>query len=145
MKSKTTVSRFVGWSVMFAFMVTFGGIGQSPSAVAATSLVAQTNREGNVEVKVTPRSLAADAAVWEFEVTFSTHSVTLTGDPAQFSVLIDSRGNTHPALTWKGDPAGSHHRKGSLQFKPLAGEAAVELRINGVAGVATRSFRWQRQ
>jgi len=145
MKSKTIASRFVGWSVVFAFMATFGGIGQSPSAVAATSLVAQTNREGNVEVKVTPRTLAADAAVWEFEVTFSTHSVTLTGDPAQFSVLVDSRGNTHPALKWKGDPAGSHHRKGSLQFKPLAGDAAVELRINGVAGVASRSFRWQRQ
>jgi hypothetical protein len=115
------------------------------SAGAASNLAPQVNREGNVEVKVTPRTLAADAAVWEFEVTFSTHSVTLTGDPAQFSVLVDSRGNTHPALKWKGDPAGSHHRKGSLQFKPLAGDAAVELRISGVAGVASRSFRWQRQ
>jgi len=113
------------------------------SSVLAGALAPQTNRGGGVDVKVTPRTLAADAAAWEFEVVFSTHSVTLTGDPAQFSVLIDAKGGEHKPLAWRGDPAGSHHRQGVLRFKPLADAAQVQLRIDGVAGVPARSFRWQ--
>ncbi len=115
-------------------------LGAAP--VAAGDLATQTNRGGGVDVKVTPRSLARGATVWEFDVAFDTHSVTLAGDPAQFSSLVDSQGRTHPPLAWKGDPPGGHHRQGILQFKPLAGETEIELRINGVAGVPTRSFRW---
>lgn len=119
-------------------------LAQSPVA-AATGLAAQVNRDGPVQVSVKPRSLAADAKVWEFEVAFNTHSVPIDGDPAKFSVLVDASGKTHAALAWQGDPPGGHHRRGVLQFKPLAGEKAVELHINGVAGVATRSFHWDRK
>lgn len=111
--------------------------------VLAAGLAAQTNRDGGVEVKVTPRILSPTSAAWEFEVAFSTHSVTLTGDPAQFSLLVDSKGREHAALSWQGDPPGSHHRQGVLRFKPLAYETQVELRINGVGGAATRRFRWE--
>lgn len=114
------------------------------SIATAGALVPQTNRDGGVEVKVTPRTLAPGAAAWEFDVVFSTHTVTLTGDPAQFSTLIDTNGRAHAPLAWQGDPPGSHHRKGVLRFKPLADQTQVELRIEGV-GAAARSFRWQIQ
>lgn len=145
MKPKIT-SRFNPLSLLAA-LVSIAAIITSthiPTTLAASGLAAQVNHEGAVQVKVTPRSLAADAKVWEFDVAFNTHSVPIDGDPAKFSVLVDTAGKTHAALAWQGDPPGGHHRRGVLQFKPLAGEKAVELRINGVAGVATRSFRWQR-
>jgi hypothetical protein len=112
------------------------------SSVLAGAFAPQSNRGGGVDVKVTPRTLAADAAAWEFEVVFSTHSVTLTGDPAQFSVLVDAKGGEHKALAWQGDAPGSHHRQGLLRYKPLVPATPVELRIKGVGGVPTRVFRW---
>ena len=121
-----------------------GTLAHAPSVAAASGLDAQVNREGPVQVRVKPRSLATDAKVWEFEVAFNTHSVAIDGDPAKFSVLVDTSGKSHTAIAWQGDPPGGHHRRGVLQFKPLANEKAVELHINGVAGVATRSFRWER-
>lgn len=115
----------------------------SGAAVFAAEPKTQTHRGGGVVVQVTPRSLAPDAPVWEFQVAFDTHTVALDGDPATFSTLIDSNGRVHEPLAWEGDPPGGHHRKGVLRFRPLAGEAQVELRINGVAGVATRTFHWR--
>lgn len=119
-------------------------LGGAPGAIAASDLAAQTSRGGGVDVKVTPRSLARDVTVWEFEVVFDTHSATLDGDPAQFSSLVDSQGRVYRAVGWKGDPPGGHHRRGTLQFEPIAGATEVELRIDRVAGVPTRIFRWRR-
>lgn len=144
MKSRTRIrslSRLIVWSEAFALVVVIGAFMQPPVA-AAGRFSAQVNREGPVQVTVTPRSLAADAKMWEFDVVFNTHTMPVDGDPAKFSVLIDARGDAHNALAWNGDPPGGHHRKGVLQFKPIAGATEVELRINGVGGVTTRSFRW---
>lgn len=129
--------------IVLTLLVTEFALIGSPIAVAASDLAAQTSRGGGVDIKVTPRSLARDATVWEFDLTFDTHSVALDGDPAQFSGLVDSQGRVHPPFAWKGDPPGGHHRAGILQFKPIAGATEVELRINGVGGVAVRSFRWR--
>jgi hypothetical protein len=140
MKSRNPfLSRFLAPFAALALIAATG------TSAAAPRLEAQVNREGPVQVKVTPHTLAADAKVWEFDVAFNTHSVPIEGDPAQFSVLIDSQGNAHKALAWNGDPPGGHHRRGVLQFKPLAeANGGVELRISGVGGVATRVFRWER-
>ena len=141
-----TVSRW--WAAALARVVVMGlsvvalWAGAARLAEAGSGLAPQSSRGGGVEVKVTPRTLAASAEVWEFEMTFDTHSVPLTGDPAQFSVLVDAQGREHNAFAWHGDPPGGHHRKGILSFKPLTGAAQVELRVNSVAGVPTRSFRW---
>jgi hypothetical protein len=139
------IRRLSTWSGTLALIVAIGGFTPAQSAVAATRLAPQVNREGMVEVKVTPRSLAADAKVWEFDVAFNTHVTPIDGDPAQFSVLVDAQGKTHKALAWNGSPPGGHHRRGVLQFKPLAQSAGpVELRISGVGGVPARVFRWER-
>lgn len=137
-------SRFFAALTAFA-LVAAAGVALPTRADAASRLEAQVNREGPVQVKVTPRSLATDAKVWEFDVAFNTHSVPIDGDPAQFSVLVDASGKTYKALAWNGDPPGGHHRKGVLQFKPLAEvDSVIELRISGVGGVTTRVFRWER-
>ena len=129
---------------VLALVVAFGGF-YANAAPAANRFAAQVNREGPVQVRVTPRSLAADSKVWEFEVAFNTHTVPIDGDPAQFSVLVDASGNVHQALAWKGDPPGGHHRSGILQFNPPEQALGpVELRISGVGGVPSRVFRWER-
>lgn len=62
---------------------------------------------------------------------------------ARFSVLVETKGCTHPALSWDGDPPGGHHRKGVLRFKPLPEESkTIELRIDGVGGAPRGVFRW---
>lgn len=134
----------IAWSGPLALIVMLGGLAV-PSVAEVGRFAAQVNREGPVQVKVTPRSLAADAAVWEFEVAFNTHTVPIDGDPVLFSTLVDSAGRLHQPLGWQGDPPGGHHRRGLLRFKPPEEPSgAVELRINGVGGIATRVFRWDR-
>jgi hypothetical protein len=73
----------------------------------------------------------------------SNHTVTLTGDPAQFTVLIDSQGQVHAPLRWDGGPPGGHHRKGILRFKAVQpAPASVTLKIRGIGGVPERAFTW---
>jgi hypothetical protein len=101
------------------------------------------SNQGGVVIRVTPGRFAPDAATWDFQVVFETHTVPLTGDPAQFTVLLDPQGRTHAALRWDGDPPGGHHRKGILRFKPLQpAPASVTLKIRGVGGVPERMFTW---
>ncbi len=145
------------------------------SAASAAGMASQISKEGAVTVKVTPITLTPTAATWEFEIVFDTHTAALTGNPAQFAVLVDAQGRRYAPLRWDGDPPGGHHRKGTLWFSapgdsrdgggttPRTGEVErsreqppratqgavaetrrgpIELQLNGVGGVATRSFRW---
>lgn len=110
---------------------------------ASSGLTAQVSNEGNVTVRVTPRNLAPGAPSWDFEVMLETHTQPLEQDLTKVAALIDAQGQPHAPLGWNGDPPGGHHRRGVLQFQPLAGNpAAVELRIQGIGGV-DRTFRWQ--
>jgi hypothetical protein len=112
-------------------------------ALGAAAAAQQTSNEGGVVVRVTPGRFAPEAATWDFEVVFETHTVQLTGDPAQFTVLLDPQKQAHAPLRWDGDPPGSHHRKGVLRFKPLRpAPASVTLKIRGVGGVPERAFTW---
>jgi len=112
-------------------------------ALGAAAAAPLTSNQGGVVVRVTPGRLAPDAATWDFEVVFETHTVSLTGDPAQFTVLIDSQGLAHAPLRWDGDPPGGHHRKGVLKFKALQpAPASVTLKIRGIGGVPERVFTW---
>jgi hypothetical protein len=130
--------KFCAVLVVFAALGIMGLVA-SRLAMAATT---QTSGGGGIEVKVTPRVLSTDAAAWEFDVAFNTHTASLEGDPVKFSVLVDAQGGEHAPLVWEGDPPGGHHRNGVLRFTPLIGRAQVELRIKGIGGVPTRSFRW---
>jgi hypothetical protein len=110
-------------------------------ALGAAAAALQTSSEGSVVVRVTPGRFAPDAATWDFEVVFETHTAPINGDPAQFSILLDPQGWTHTALRWDGDPPGGHHRKGVLRFKVLRpAPASVTLKIRGIGGVPERAF-----
>jgi hypothetical protein len=112
-------------------------------ALGAAAAASQTSNLGGVVVRVTPARLAPGVATWDFEVVFETHTVQLTGDPAQFTVLLDPQGQAHAPLRWDGDPPGSHHRKGVLRFKPIRpAPATVTLKIRGIGGVPERAFTW---
>lgn len=143
-RAKASLRYLFGMSAL-ALLAMLAGLLDAPLTTAAEHLAAQVNREGPVRVMALPRSLAEEAAVWEFEITFDTHTVPIDGDPAQFSVLVDALGKTYEPLSWSGDGPGGHHRRGVLQFAPVPeANGAVELRISGVGGVAMRVFRWER-
>ena len=110
---------------------------------ASPELATQTSREGGVNVTVTPRNLAPGASSWDFEIVLETHTQPLDQDLTKVAALVDAQGKPHAPLGWNGDPPGGYHRRGVLQFQPLAGNPAlVELRIQGIGGV-DRTFRWQ--
>jgi hypothetical protein len=113
-------------------------------AAQAATLQAQTNREGPVTVKVTPKNTSSEAKTWDFEIILDTHTASLDQDMKRAAVLVDGSGKPQPPLAWEGDPPGGHHRKGLLRFQPLAGSPAfLEVRINGIGGVEQRVFRWR--
>jgi len=108
------------------------------------SLAPQTNREGNVTVTVMPRTIAPGTSSWDFEVKLETHTQPLDQDMTRVAVLVDAQGKPHAPIAWEGSPAGGHHRRGLLRFRPLAETpATMELRIQGIGGVEARVFRWQ--
>lgn len=124
---------------IFVLLAAFG-MGADTFA-APGGLAPQTSNQSAVTVKVTPRSL--QTAVWEFEVTFDTHSQELKDDLLKNAVLIAADGTQISPIDWQGDPPSGHHRKGVLRFnapKPTPG--TVELRINRPGEAQPRSFRW---
>jgi uncharacterized membrane protein len=122
-------------------------LAQAPATVssgAGRALAPQTDQAGGVTVKVTPRNLGRNAAVWEFAVVLDTHTQDLSQDLTRSAVLVDALGARHLPLGWEGAAPGGHHREGVLKFKPLAPEAqAVALEISGIGGTSVRTFRWQ--
>ncbi|MDP2933032.1 MAG: hypothetical protein Q8N81_02780 [bacterium] len=104
----------------------------------------QTDEQGEVVVEVTPIELIKNAPVWKFQVVQNTHSVELGADMAKSSVLVDDSGREYPALSWEGAPSGGHHRQGILSFAPITPTPKfVEIRISGIGGIESRSFKWQ--
>lgn len=116
--------------------------GAAPSDEIA--LGSRTNDEASVRVVVTPKTLTAGAAAWDFEVIMDTHTKPLTDDLLRVAVMIDENGRRYAPLSWQGDGPGGHHRKGILRF-PAPGEQpkAVELHVTGVGGTGKSVFRWE--
>ncbi len=103
----------------------------------------QTNSGGSVNVTVLPKNLS-DAGTWDFDVTFSTHSVELSEDVTQISALVGDDGREYAPISWDGDPPGGHHREGILKFEPIVPTPrSITLKIRKIDGVDERSFRWQ--
>jgi hypothetical protein len=134
--------RLLSWIFMSAFA--FGVVlADSTPSSTAPALAARSSDAAGVRVVVTPKALGAGVAVWEFEVVMDTHTKPLNENLAQVAVLVDETGRRTAPVAWQGDPPGSHHRKGVLQFSAPAGmPKAVELRIDGVGGAGSRRFRW---
>ena len=113
------------------------------SAAAAVGLAPESSQAGGVSIMVQPADVSPGAAAWSFQVALNTHSGNLEDDVAHSATLVDAAGKPHAALGWEGDPAGGHHRRGVLRFKPLAPQPdAIELRIQRAGETAPRVFRW---
>ena len=103
-------------------------------------LSTQTNTEGAVTVKVTPKTLIAESQA-VFDVIFDTHSVDLNYTVAGISRLTDDMGNTYQPLSWTGEKGG-HHVEGILTFPQIAKSAKkVTLTIAGIDKI-DRIFSW---
>jgi hypothetical protein len=114
------------------------------SGAAAAELAQQSSQAGGLTVSVKPTDVSAKAATWRFQVGMNTHSVELSDDLARTSSLVDAGGKEQPAVGWKGDPPGGHHRNGELRFKALSPRPdALELRIARPGEKAPRVFRWK--
>lgn len=118
----------------------------TPLATAQTAsgraLAARSNDAGGVRVVIKPKNVGSGSA-WEFEVTMDTHSKPLDDDLTITAVLLDDGGRRYVPLTWQGDPPGGHHRKGVLRFPAPADQIkSFKIQIQGMGGVATRTFEW---
>lgn len=110
----------------------------------AAELGVRSSSAAGVTVKVTPKDVSAQAAVWTFAVVLDTHSQDLRDDLARTAALVDARGGRHAPLAWEGAPPGGHHREGVLRFKGLGAQAdALELHIQRAGEQAPRVFRWK--
>ena len=85
------------------------------SQASGSGLTTRTVEAGAVTVEIDPKELDGGGAA--FIVSFDTHSVDLGFDVVSAASLeVDGTAWTDPA--WKGDPAGGHHRSGTLTFRP---------------------------
>lgn len=111
------------------------------ASAGPASLGPVTTNEAAVAVKVTPRTVTG--AIWEFEVSFDTHSQDLKDDLLKTAVLVGGDGSPVPPLEWRGAPAGGHHRSGVLRFAaPSPAPARIELRISRAGEPKARIYNW---
>lgn len=110
---------FVGW--MSAGLEVDGPRYVQAAQATIGKLETQTNREGLVTVKVTPKDISPEAKSWDFEITLETHTASIDQDMRRVAVLVDGSANPQQPLAWQPDPSGGHHLKGLLRFEPLSG------------------------
>lgn len=127
--------------IFFAFSALLAIFPFSKGAFAAESLPALTSSQSGVTVKVTPQNLKGN--LWEFGITFETHTQQLNDDLLKTAVLVTSDGKRLSPAGWQGDRPGGHHRKGVLRFSAVTpAPTSLELRITRAGEPNARSFRW---
>jgi len=126
---------------LFGLWLALAAVAIAPQAASAQAWPPQTNRAGQVTVKVTPLEVSDKG--WRFEVVLDTHSVALTQALPEIASIVDGAGAEHRPVDWEGDPPGGHHRKGVLVFEPgPPAPGALVMTIRNVGPVAERTFRW---
>ena len=118
------------------------------TAVSTDGLTRKSN-ERSVTVEVTPLNLSAGPGTLDFRIVLETHSIELDYDLVRIATLLDDRGNEYRPASWDGS-TGGHHVEGLLKFAGRdrilsSGANSLEMRIVGVAGVPSRTFRWNLQ
>jgi hypothetical protein len=107
----------------------------------------QLDKQGFVEVEVTPLNLNAPDETLNFNVGLNTHSVDLSMDLAPLAKLEADNGLGVQAIFWDA-PSGGHHVSGVLSFPATAdgvtlleGASHLTLTIHDV-DAPERSFTW---
>lgn len=134
--------------VVVVALTFFSTAAQSATLVEAAeqdtviTLKAQTDDQKRVKVKVTPQEIRFNEPV-RFEITFDTHSVDLSFDPAEIAILEFGHGVLVRPDKWDGTAAGGHHRSGLIIFKSIPKDTnTLKLILRDVAGVPERTFTW---
>lgn len=109
------------------------------TAVSPSDGLTKTNSENGMTVSVTPKRNTDGS--WGFLVAIDNHSVSVTQDMVEASLLTDANGKTVKPTSWAGDPPGGHHRKGTLTFGALS-SPPVSVTIRDLGGVPERTFTW---
>lgn len=114
----------------------------SVSKSSGAAFETKSNEGGSITVDVQPTSLAFGEPV-SFDIAMNTHSVELSDDLTNISILRDDTGREYKPTGWDGPDGGGHHRSGTLKFPALIGKPkSVELVIKGMAKVPERVFKW---
>lgn len=121
---------------------------QKVASVSPNDLT-RRNNEGSATVEVTLLDLSTGPGSLEFRVVLDSHSIALDYDLRDLTILVDDRGNEYRAASWDGT-VGGHHVEGLLKFVGRdrilnTGASFLEVRMTGVAGVPSRTFRWDLQ
>lgn len=108
----------------------------------------QIDEQGEVAVEVTPLNWNTQDGIVEFEVSLNTHSVDLSMDLAQLTILTTDAGIEVQAIRWDA-PLGGHHVSGKLIFPSavdgmsiLDGATKITLQLLDV-DAPLRTFEWQ--
>jgi hypothetical protein len=120
---------------------------QSSNLVSELELT-RTDDQGAVVVTVTPLNLDQSDDLLVFDISLNTHSVDLSMDLAQFSILETDLGSSIQAIKWDG-PQGGHHVEGKLTFSRTIdgknifdGARSIKLKISEV-DAPLRIFSWR--
>lgn len=114
---------------------------ESPAVPNPTGSVLSdaTGTAGPVEVAVRNPKVTSTGA--SFSVELSNHAIDLSDDMAGKATLsVDGR--VWGGTTWAGDPAGGHHRSGTLTFAG-SGQATGPVVLTVIAGGSPAVFTWK--
>ena len=130
---------------IFYFILTRPKNNNEPISLQAQSVLSsQTDSQGSVTIKVTPKNLTEFSSSWDFEIVLDTHSGNLDQDLTKISVLVDDKGNQFKSIAWEGDPPQGHHRQGLIKFKPISPKpSSIELKIYKIGNIDEKSFKWE--
>lgn len=110
--------------------------------VVEFDLSAKINSENSVSIEAKLNDFSFNKPI-KFDVSISTHQVSLDFDLTEISYLEDDKGIIYHPLSWEGSPPGGHHRSGTLSFPKLSEKTKfIKLIIKDVNNVSERVFRW---
>ncbi|PKO07968.1 MAG: hypothetical protein CVU40_17870 [Chloroflexi bacterium HGW-Chloroflexi-2] len=108
----------------------------------------KSDAQGFVTVDITPEKLVNSEEALTFVVALNTHSIDLSMDLAELTVLTTDTGKSVQATLWDA-PRGGHHVEGMLSFPSSFDETSV---LNGAKNITLtikdldvplRKFTWQ--
>lgn len=112
-------------------------------SATAVETPTQKHSDRGVTVAVSPRNISEDAKTWDFNIVFDTHTQNLSDDLLK-SATLQAAGATHTPIAWDGAPPGSHHREGTLRFRPIKPlPETMELKLQRPGEPAPRTFTWK--
>jgi len=108
----------------------------------------KSDEQGFVTVDITPEKLVNSEEALTFVVALNTHSIDLSMDLAELTVLTTDTGKSVQATLWDA-PRGGHHVEGKLSFPSSFDETSVLMGAKNITltikdlDVPLRTFTWQ--